>query len=107
MFLGVAAGVLASHLPGFDVTPAAAVGMGAGVVAVLRLPLSAIVLATLLTTNSGIGDTPLIIVGVVVAYVVTLALAPRLDALSPEPVELGQPAAEAPAPVRDAAPAGA
>jgi H+/Cl- antiporter ClcA len=107
MFLGVAAGALASHLPGFDVTPAAAVGMGAGVVAVLRLPLSAVVLATLLTTNSGIGDTPLIIVGVVVAYVVTLALAPRLDARSPKMVELPKPAAEAPAAVRDTAPAGA
>ena len=107
MFLGVAAGVMASHLPGFDVTPAAAVGMGAGVVAVLRLPLSAVVLATLLTTNSGIGDTPLIIVGVVVAYVVTLALAPRLDARSPKMVELPKPAAEAPAAVRDTAPAGA
>ena len=89
MFLGVAAGVLASHLPGFDVTPAAAVGMGAGVVAVLRLPLSAVVLATLLTTNSGVGDTPLIIVGVVVAYVVTLALAPRLDARPPSPSSWG------------------
>jgi len=107
MFLGVAAGVMASHLPGFDVTPAAAVGMGAGVVAVLRLPLSAVVLATLLTTNSGVGDTPLIIVGVVVAYVVTLVLAPRLDAHSPEMVEPPKPAAEAPAAARDAAPAGA
>jgi H+/Cl- antiporter ClcA len=105
MFLGVAAGVMASHLPGFDVTPAAAVGMGAGVVAVLRLPLSAVVLATLLTTNSGVGDTPLIILGVVVAYVVTMALAPRLDALSPEPVEPRPQAPETPAPVRDATPA--
>ena len=109
MFVGAAAGVLASHLPGFDLTPAVAVGMGAGVVAVLRLPLSAVVLATLLTTNSGIGDTPLIIVGVVVAYVVTTALAPRLEAIAPKPVVLRRPAAAetGAADVPDAAPAGA
>ena len=45
IFLGAAAGVLASHLPGFDLTPAVAVGIGAAVVAVLRLPLSAVVIA--------------------------------------------------------------
>src|SRR5205807_8881622 len=72
VFLGAAAGVMASHLPGFPLTPAVAVGMGAGVAAVLRLPLSAVVLATLLTVKAGTGDEPLIIVGVVVAYVVTL-----------------------------------
>src|SRR5919201_1067582 len=41
LFLGAAAGLMAGRLPGFDVTPAVAVGMGAAVVAVLRLPLSA------------------------------------------------------------------
>ncbi|HTP21340.1 MAG TPA: chloride channel protein [Solirubrobacteraceae bacterium] len=74
LFLGAAAGVLASHLPGFALEPAVAVGMGAAVVAVLRLPLSAVVLATLLTVHSGTGDEPLIIVGVVVAYLVTVLL---------------------------------
>ena len=87
IFLGAAAGVMASHLPGFDVTPAVAVGVGAAVVAVLRLPLSAVVLATLLTSQSGVGDMPLIIFGVVVAYAVVTGLAPRLEAASPRPVE--------------------
>src|SRR3954469_6357932 len=77
LFLGAVAGVMGSHLPGFDVTPAVAVGMGAAVVAVLRLPLSAVVLASLLTVKSSLADTPLIIVGVVVAYLVTMALAAR------------------------------
>jgi chloride channel protein, CIC family len=80
MFLGAAAGVLASRLPGFDLTPAVAVGIGAAVVAVLRLPLSAVVLATLLTSKSGLADSPLIIVGVVVAYLTTMALSKRLEA---------------------------
>ena len=43
LFLGAAAGILASHLPGFDLTGAIGVGMGAGTVSVLRLPLSAVV----------------------------------------------------------------
>jgi H+/Cl- antiporter ClcA len=77
IFLGAAGGILASHLPGFPLTPAVAVGMGAAVAAVLRLPLSAIVLATLLTVQAGTGDEPLIIVGVVVAYLVTLLLSSR------------------------------
>jgi H+/Cl- antiporter ClcA len=77
IFLGAAAGVGFSHLPGFDLTPAVAVGIGAGVAAILRLPLSAVVLATMLTAEAGLGASPLIIVGVVVSYLVTVALRPR------------------------------
>jgi len=69
---------MASHLPGFPITPAVAVGMSAAVVAVLKLPLSAVVIGTLLTSHAGNGDEPLIIVAVVVAYIVTLLMsAPR------------------------------
>jgi H+/Cl- antiporter ClcA len=74
LFLGAAAGVLVADLPGFALTPAVAVGIGAATVAVLRLPLSGVVLAFVLTSQSGPGAAPLIIVGVVVAYLVTLAL---------------------------------
>jgi H+/Cl- antiporter ClcA len=74
LFLGAAAGVMASHLPGFPVQPAIAVGMGAAAVAVLKLPLSAVVLATLLTAKAGPKLEPLIIVGVVVSYIVTLLM---------------------------------
>ena len=81
MFLGCAGGLMAAQLPGFELTPAVAVGIGAAVVAVLRLPLAAVVLATLLTSKGGLGAEPLIIVGVVVAYLTMLALpeAPRAD----------------------------
>jgi chloride channel protein, CIC family len=109
MFIGTAAGVLASHLPGMAMTPAVAVGMGVAVVAVLRLPLSAVILSTLLTTEGGLADTPLIIVGVVVGYVVTMGLSARLEAASPAPVEgpRSEPEERAvPAPP-DTAPAGA
>lgn len=74
LFLGAAAGVMASHLPGFPLQAGVAVGMGAGFVAVLRLPLSAVVVATVLTTKASANLEPLIIVGVVVSYVVTLVL---------------------------------
>jgi H+/Cl- antiporter ClcA len=74
LFLGAAAGIMASHLPGFPLQAGIAVGMGAGFVAVLRLPLSAVVVATILTTKASANLEPLIIVGVVVSYVVTLAL---------------------------------
>jgi H+/Cl- antiporter ClcA len=76
LFLGAAAGIMASHLPGFPIQAGVAVGMGAGVVAVLRLPLSAVLIATVLCTHAGPNVEPLIIVGVVVSYVVTLLLAP-------------------------------
>jgi H+/Cl- antiporter ClcA len=74
IFLGAVGGVLASHLPGFPLTAAVAVGIGAGTVAILRLPLSAIVIATVLTAKSGAGAGPLVIIGVVAAYLVTLEL---------------------------------
>lgn len=95
LFLG--AGVLASHLPGLGLTPAVAVGMGAAVVAVLRLPLSAVLLALVLTFGAGHGVEPVVIVGVVVAYLTTLALSRRE---APEPDAAGN------GPATDEAPAG-
>ena len=75
MFLGAAAGIMASHLPGFELTPAVSVGIGAAVAAALRLPLAAVVLhAVVLTSQSGPGAGPLIIVGVIVSYLTTLAI---------------------------------
>ena len=76
LLLGVAAGLLATHLPGFATTPAVAVGMGAAMAAVLQLPLAAVVLATLLTAHAGAGVEPLIILGVVVAYLASDGAAP-------------------------------
>jgi hypothetical protein len=74
IFLGAAAGLMAAQLPGFSITPAVVVGMGAATVAVLRLPLSAVVIASVLSAKSGLGAEPLVIVGVVVSYIVTVRL---------------------------------
>ncbi|MFA9269390.1 MAG: chloride channel protein [Baekduiaceae bacterium] len=82
LFLGAAAGLMAAELPGFSETPAVAVGMAAAAVAVLRLPLSAAVLGILLTAEAGAGSSPLIIVAVVVAMIITLRFSNRME---PEP----------------------
>ena len=82
-------------------TPAVAVGMGAAIAAILRLPLTAIVLATLLTADAGTGDESLIIVGVVVAYLVTLLLSGPTSAASPAGAGAG--AAQTPTPAAGAA----
>ena len=54
IFLGAAGGVAASHLPGLSLAPAVAVGMGVMVVAFLKLPLSAVIIATSLTVSAGL-----------------------------------------------------
>jgi H+/Cl- antiporter ClcA len=82
LFIGGAAGLAASHLPGFAETAAVAVGMGAAVAAILQLPLSAVIMASLLSGQSGYGATPLIILGVVVAYVTSRALETRRGSLA-------------------------
>jgi len=85
ILLGAAAGIAMSHLPGMPLTPAVAVGMGAMVASFLKLPLSAIVIATALTVTGGSGSVPLIIIGVIVAYLATLGLEGRLGAANAEP----------------------
>jgi hypothetical protein len=76
MFIGAAAGIAASHLPGLDLIPAAAMGIGAMCTVMLSLPLTATMLATLLLGADGLQVMPVVIVAVVVAYVVTARLTP-------------------------------
>lgn len=97
LFVGAVGGVALSHLPGLDPVAGAAMGMGAMVVVMLGLPLSAVLLATLLLGTDGIDVTPLVIIAVAIAYVVT-------ERLSPSPAAPTAPAA--PAPAQATAPAG-
>jgi len=71
MFIGAAAGVAASHLPGLSLVPGVAMGIGAMCTVMLKLPMTATLLATLLLASDGINVVPLVIVAVVVAYVAT------------------------------------
>jgi H+/Cl- antiporter ClcA len=69
MFLGAVGGVALSHLPGLPLVPAAAMGIGAMTAAMLRLPMTAVLLTTLFLGTDGFPVIPLTIVAVVVAYV--------------------------------------
>ncbi|SDK82347.1 H+/Cl-antiporter ClcA [Glycomyces sambucus] len=69
LFLGAAAGVLLSALPGFGTVPALAVGMAAATAAVLPLPVSAAVLVTLLLGADAASMAPVVLIAVVVAFV--------------------------------------
>jgi H+/Cl- antiporter ClcA len=82
LFLGAAAGLMASHLPGFSLTPAVAVAIGAATVAVLKLPWTAILLSYFLCAGGGPGMIPLVAVGVGVAYITTVAVSRSLNAPS-------------------------
>jgi H+/Cl- antiporter ClcA len=69
IFLGAAAGILFSHLPGLPVTAGIAMGMGAMTTVMLRMPMTAVLLASLLLGTDGVAAMPLVIVAVVVAFV--------------------------------------
>jgi H+/Cl- antiporter ClcA len=81
MFVGAAAGVAASHLPGLPLVPAIAMGIGAMSCVMLTLPLTSVLLATLLLgANDGVQVMPVVIVAVVVAYIATARLTPQAHA---------------------------
>jgi H+/Cl- antiporter ClcA len=103
MFLGAAGGVALSHLPGLPLVPAVAMGIGAMSTVMLRLPLTSALLPALLLSTDGLAVTPLIIVAVVVAYLVSSRLAP-----APHPAAQAAPGdgdGQAPVPAPRTAPA--
>ena len=91
MFVGAAGGIALSHLPGLEPIPAAAMGIGAMCAVLLRLPMTSVLLATVLLTSDGLAAMPEVIVAVVVAYVASAWLIP-----APRPAP-AQPAAPLPA----------
>jgi len=87
MFLGLVVGLIAANLLGLSATVMIAIGIGAMTVAMLRLPLSAVILA-MAVTQAGLSLAPLIIVAVVVAYIATELLGARRN----RPTVVGSPA---------------
>jgi hypothetical protein len=75
MFLGAAGGIAMSHLAGMSLVPGIAMGIGALADAMLGLPLTSVLLATLLLGKDGITVMPLVIVAVVVSHVISAKLA--------------------------------
>jgi len=76
MFIGAAGGLALSHFPGLPPIAGVAMGIGAMAVAMLRLPLTAVLLTALFLQSDAIELTPLIIVSVVVSHVATAHLTP-------------------------------
>jgi hypothetical protein len=74
MFVGAVLGIAADSLPGMTLAPAIAMGIGAMCAAMLRLPMTSTLLATLLLGVDGISVTPQVVVAVVVAFVLTHVL---------------------------------
>lgn len=74
MFIGAVLGIAASGLPGMSLAPAIGMGIGAMCSAMLRLPLTSTLLATLLLGADGVSVTPQVVVAVVVAFLVTSML---------------------------------
>ena len=74
MFIGAALGIAASGLPGMNLAAGLGMGMGAMCAAMLRLPLTSTLLATLLLGVDGVAVTPQVVVAVAVAFVITNVL---------------------------------
>jgi H+/Cl- antiporter ClcA len=91
MFIGAAGGMALSHLPGLPLVPAVAMGIGAMCAVMLKLPLTSVLLATLLLGLDGIAVMPLAIVAVAVAYVASARLTASPQAETP-PAAGGTPA---------------
>ncbi|WP_322768136.1 chloride channel protein [Frankia sp. Cr1] len=77
MFLGAVGGIAMSHLPGLPLVAGAAMGIGAMSAAMLKLPMTSVLMATLLLLTDGLATMPLVIVAVAVAYVTTVRLTPK------------------------------
>jgi H+/Cl- antiporter ClcA len=70
MFIGAAAGIALSHLPGLPMVAGIAIGIGAMTAGMLRLPMTAVLVTALLLGDAGIATMPLVIVAVVASFLV-------------------------------------
>jgi H+/Cl- antiporter ClcA len=77
LFIGCVGGIALSHLPGLPMVAGLAMGIGAMSVVMLTLPLTSVLLASLLLGSDAVPAMPLVIVAVAVAYVAAARLAPR------------------------------
>src|SRR3984957_6227716 len=98
LFIGAAGGMALSHVGGLPLVPAVAMGIGAMCVAMLKLPLTSVLLGALLVSQDAAAVMPLVIVAVTVCYVVTAHITPSAPAV---PAAAAEPA-PAPAPTAPA-----
>jgi Voltage gated chloride channel len=76
MLIGAAGGMALSHLWGLPTIAGAAMGIGAMTVSMLGLPLTSVLLVSLLLESDAVSLMPLTIVAVVVSYVASARLGP-------------------------------
>jgi H+/Cl- antiporter ClcA len=86
MFIGAVLGVAAAELPGMSLAPGIGMGIGAMCAAMLRLPLTSTLLATLILGTDGVSVTPQVVVAVVVAFALTMVL-PAPGPKDPTPLQ--------------------
>jgi len=89
MFIGAAGGIALSHLAGLPMIAGAAMGVGAMTAGALKLPLTAVLLPSLLFVSDALQLMPVVIVAVVVSYVAAVWI-------SPSPAQTTTPQAAAP-----------
>jgi H+/Cl- antiporter ClcA len=80
LFIGTVGGVAMSHLPGLPLVAAVAMGIGVLTAATTKLPLTSVLVASLLMLSDAVKVMPLVIVAVVIAYVGVAHIEPRLAA---------------------------
>jgi len=76
MFIGAAGGMALSHLPGLPMIAGVALGVGAMTAGALKLPMTAVLLPSLLFISDALALMPVVIVAVVVAYVAAVWISP-------------------------------
>jgi H+/Cl- antiporter ClcA len=79
MFIGAAGGMALSHFAGLPMIAGVGMGIGAMTVAMLRLPLTSVLLSAVFLAADAMALVPLIIVAVVVSYVASAYLSPRSE----------------------------
>ena len=74
IFLGGVVGVLAGHLPGLGTVPGLGICMAAGMVAILRLPVTSVLLIVLILGPAATSQMPVVMIATVTALVVVETL---------------------------------
>lgn len=74
IFLGGVVGVLVGHLPGLGTVPGLGICMAAGMVAILRLPVTSVLLVVLILGPAATSQMPVVMVATVTALVVVETL---------------------------------
>jgi H+/Cl- antiporter ClcA len=95
MFIGAAGGIALSHVGGLPMIAGVAMGVGAMVAGALKMPMTAVLLPSLLFLADAVRLMPVVIVAVVVSYVVAIWIQPTPAADAPADAPTPAPATSA------------